>query len=58
MERMARELPLTYAERPQWDETVLARLGFRSVCIRTLDTQAASADDPHLITEFSIEAHV
>ena len=57
MERMARELPLTYAERPQWDETVLTRLGFRSVCIRTLDTQAASADDPHLITEFSIEAH-
>ena len=58
MERMARELPLTYAERPQWDETVLTRLGFRSICIRTLDTQAASADDPHLITEFSIEAHV
>ena len=58
MEKMARELPLTYAERPQWDETVLTRLGFRSICVRTLDTQAASADDPHLITEFSVEAHL
>ena len=58
MEEMAKTLPLTNTNRPDWDEAVLTRLGFHEVHSRILSEVRLCAEAPNLVTEFSVSAKV